>query len=125
MTIGFSKNWSHYSWNTSDRVDLEIEQHLILEMIWNCDSEMVRMYAYNPNEFGVYVRTGLHSSRSESRDHIQVILGSNDPESWKASQSNAGYTAHIIYHNPQGNPTKKYETVLFDGQHHLQRVSRN
>ena len=124
MTIGFSKNWSFHSWHNSQRLDFGSEQNLIIEMILNCDDETIRMFARDPDEFGVYVRTGIHQSRTERRDHVQVVLGSNDPENWEKDDANSGYTAHIIFHNSIGQATKKYEAHLYDGQHHLKRVGR-
>jgi hypothetical protein len=124
MTVAFSKEWFHYSWSTNPAVklDQETEQHLIEEMIRNSDSDLVRLFALNDSEYGVYVRTGLHTSQTESRDHVQVVLGSNDPSSWKKGAADSGKTAHIIFHDPRGNPTKRYETHVYDGQPHLKRV---
>lgn len=123
MTVAFSKNWSHYSWSTDPTVKLDqgTEQRLIEEMIRNSASDLVRMCALS-SEYGVYVRTGLHKSQTENRDHVQVVLGSNDPESWKKSAAETGKTAHIIFHDPRGNPTQRYETHVYDGQPHLKRV---
>ncbi len=122
MTIEFSKQWSFYSWSKAGHVAADAEQLLILEMIKNCDNEMIRMYALHPDAYGVYVRTGLHTSKTESHDHVQLVLGSNDPSAWTKTGADAGYTAHILYHNPVGCATKKYEAHLFTGQHHLKRV---
>lgn len=120
MTISFSPRWNHYSWSNSDTtVDEESERQLILEMIRNCDSEDIRRYASSMTGGNVYVRTGIHSSGAEPRDHIQVHLGL-DREPW----SNADYrpyTAHIIY-NSSGN--QPYEASLVSGLHSGNRRRR-
>jgi hypothetical protein len=124
MTIAFSKSWFHHSWSTNPAVklDQQAEELLIREMVRNSDSDLVRLFALSESEYGVYVRTGLHSSQTEGRDHVQVVLGSNDPQSWKKSAAETGKTAHIIFHDPRGNPTQRYETHVYDGQPHLRRV---
>jgi len=74
-------------------------------MIRNSDNDKVRLYALDEKELGVYVRTGIHESKSDG-EHVQAVLGSNDPSKWTASESGAGYTAHILYHDPRQNPKK-------------------
>lgn len=112
MSVKFSDRWSYYSWSSQGHTDSESERQLILDMIRRSDSEDVVRYAESTSGGQVYVRTGLHSSHSESRDHVQVQLGC-DSASFESSDW-PGYTAHIIY-NQSG--TLRYETTLVRGLH--------
>jgi len=111
MSVAFSPNWSHYSWSSQGYTDQESERQLILEMIRNCDSDRIKSYAESLSGGQVYVRTGIHTSVSEHRDHVQVQLGC-DNGSYQSTQW-PGYTAHIIYNN-FGHP---YEASLVQGLH--------
>ncbi|MEX1367575.1 MAG: hypothetical protein AB1Z98_30885 [Nannocystaceae bacterium] len=112
MSVTFSPRWSHHSWSASGHTDEESERQLILEMIRNCDNDRLRQYASSTSGGNVYVRTGIHSSRSEARDHVQVQLGDSASGTWQSSTW-PGYTAHIVY-NGAGHP---YEASLVRGLH--------
>jgi hypothetical protein len=92
MTIGFSKNWTHHSWSKREDGNLsqEHEKAWIEYMIHHCDSDTVREYAESDPDLGkgVYVRTGIHVSKTEPQRHVEAFLGSDGP---------AGYTAHILW----------------------------
>jgi hypothetical protein len=91
-------------------------------MIMHCDNREIKEYA-NSDELGVYVRTGLHSSHTEQREHIQIILGSNDPSTWNEENQNSGKTAHIIDHDFSKNK-QPFEAEVFRGQPHLGKRKR-
>lgn len=116
MTIDFSPNWRR---QTNSTMSAEEEEAVIRHMILNSSNPEVRRYAAG-TEIGVYVRTGIHSSKSERRQHVQVVLGSNDSSTWTSSSSDSGYTAHIMWHESY-HATVPFETKLFDKQPHLKR----
>ena len=124
MTIGFSKDWAHDSWSKRGDGSLsqEHEKAWIEYMIHHCDSATVKEYAASEPDLlhgdtgkAVYVRTGIHVSRSEPQLHVQAVLGSNDPDCWKQGGASGGYTAHILW----GEGNGPFRVDLFSGQPHL------
>ncbi|MCH9686414.1 MAG: hypothetical protein K0V04_33585 [Deltaproteobacteria bacterium] len=113
MSIEFSPRWSFYSWSRGGDVDEESERQLILEMIRNCNSDRLRAYADSHSGGQVYIRTGLHRSATDNREHIQVQLGDSASGTWQSEQW-PGYTVHIVYNNTRSEP---YEASFVQGLH--------
>jgi hypothetical protein len=110
-SVEFSPRWNHFSWNNAHGTDLETERQLILEMVRNSQSPLVRQYAAN-NICNVYVRTGIHPSDADPADHVQVQLGLPAPP-WQSADC-LGYTCHIRY---AAAPAGGYPTTCFAGLH--------
>lgn len=108
---GTSKGWDHHSLsNTSGSGwTKSVEQTTIETMVKNSDSSTLAGYAAS-SECGVYARTGIHTSSSDSQWHVQVILGKNsDP--WYSS-SCPKRTCHVRYVLDKNG---KYQTQCWDG----------
>lgn len=123
MTIGFSPKWTANSWSTSpgSTVTAEEEKTIIIEMVKNCSDQTIRTYAASESELGVYVRTGIHRSKSDPKYHVHVVVGSNNKKTWARAGAKHGYTAHIYYVDHINSVTKTFPAKRWNGQPHLNR----
>ncbi len=113
MSIEFSGRWNHYSWSAGGHTDQESERQLILEMIRNCNSSQLKRYADSTSGGSVYVRTGIHTSKKDNREHVHVQLGDRNSKTWH-SATWPGYTAHIYYSSAA---TGGYDVSMVKGLH--------
>lgn len=70
-SIAFSKGWDHYA----ESGDTEKTITPIVEYAINDSSSY--LHGYMSNGCDLYVRTGFHTSKSDSKSHVQVIGGTS------------------------------------------------